>query len=124
MDKSENYRSAVIGFYDAMSNRDFEKLAFFLQEDAVFDFPGAKICTEKKRVLLLLTMLTRKYTVLNFSVSDCIVENETAIAIWTNSGKSTSGEDYSNSGVTVFRFCDDKINFISDYFKDTSFNVV
>jgi ketosteroid isomerase-like protein len=121
MTKADNYRQIVISFYDAMSNRDFEKLASFLQDDAVFEFPGAKICTEKKRVMLLLTMLTRKYTVLNFRVSDCIVENEFAIAIWTNSGQSASGEDYSNSGVTVFRFCDDKIVFISDYFKDTSF---
>ncbi|MDD3722867.1 MAG: nuclear transport factor 2 family protein [Lutibacter sp.] len=115
------YKSIIISFYDAMSNRDFEKLASFLQEDAVFEFPGAKICIGEKRVLLLLTMLTRKYTVLNFSVSECIVEDESVCAIWTNSGISTAGEDYSNSGVTVFRFRDDKIIFLSDYFKDTSF---
>ncbi len=92
-----------------------------MAENVAFDFPGAGRIEGSKRVILFLKALLRKYRVLTFIVSDVIIDGDKACAVWTNSGEHIDGKPYSNSGVTLIRFNDDKIVFLSDYFKDTSF---
>ena len=65
--------------------------------------------------------LMRKYAELTFTIKEVIVERDKSCCVWTNKGQTTEGEDYANSGMTLFYFEDNKITFISDYFKDTSF---
>ena len=115
------YKNLAQGVYDALNNRDFTEMQTNITENLVFDFPGAGRIEGAKRVVLFLHALLRKYETLNFSVSDIFVEGEKACAIWTNKGQHKDGKPYSNSGVTIFHFTNEKISLMSDYFKDTSF---
>lgn len=120
MANNNQYNQLSIVF-NAMNTRNFSKLENELTEDAVFDFPGSKNAEGKRRVIIMLNALLRKFPKLEFNVYDIIVENNKACAVWTNKGENINGEPYFNSGVTIFHFRNNKINFISDYFKDTSF---
>ncbi len=115
------YHHLTNGVFNAMNSRDFTELEKNVAENVAFDFPGAGRIEGSKRVILFLKALLRKYRVLTFIVSDVIIDGDKACAVWTNSGEHIDGKPYSNSGVTLIRFNDDKIVFLSDYFKDTSF---
>ena len=86
-----------------------------------FDFPGPGRIEGRKRVLIFLKALMRKYSSLTFKISDIIIEGNRSCAVWTNEGISVEGKPYKNSGITLIHFEDGKISFLSDYFKDTSF---
>ncbi|MFC2137102.1 nuclear transport factor 2 family protein [Bacteroidota bacterium] len=115
------YKALTRKVFEAMNSRDFSDFENILTENAAFDFPGAKKADGKRRVVIMLNALLRKFPKLEFSVSEIIVEDNKACAVWTNEGENTNGEPYANSGVTILHFEDEKICFISDYFKDTSF---
>jgi len=106
---------------EAMNKRELSLLDEYLCENAVFDFPGPGIIKGKKRILIFLKVLFRKYPQLEFKIEDTIVEEKRACVIWSNKGKSSKGESYANRGITLVHFKDGKITYISDYFKDTSF---
>jgi len=120
MDKTDIV-NAVKLLYNCFNNRDFGRVEPYISEKVIFNFPGAGDISGKRRTLLFLKTLLRRYPQLEFSVSKTIVENNRAVAVWTNNGKDTEGNDYANSGLTLFHFEEEKIVFISDYFKDTSF---
>jgi len=115
------YKDLAKGIFDAMNKRDFSEIQNSISENLIFDFPGAGRIDGAKRVVLFLTALLRKYSVLQFNVSEVFVEGDRACAIWTNQGESKDGKPYANKGVTIFQFTDNKIGSMSDYFKDTSF---
>ncbi|PLW92237.1 MAG: hypothetical protein C0592_11685 [Marinilabiliales bacterium] len=118
---SEMYKEKTMAFFEAMNAKNFDTVKDDMHEDISFDFPGTKLLEGQRRVLLFLTALTRKYNDLTFTVSEIIVENNVVFAVWTNKGTAADGSEYKNSGVTLIRFRGDKIEFLSDYFKDTSF---
>lgn len=124
MTSSVNYKKMAQGVFDAMNKRDFSEMQKNITESLVFDFPGAGKIEGAKRVVLFLTALLRKYSVLQFNVSEVFVEGERACAIWTNKGESKDGKSYANSGVTIFQFYNGKVSSMSDYFKDTSFTIL
>jgi steroid delta-isomerase-like uncharacterized protein len=107
--------------FEAMNSRDFNTLEAFVTEDVSFDFPGAGTIEGKRRVILFMKALLRKYPRLEFTVSDVVTSEGRAVAVWTNIGERSDGAAYHNSGVTLFHFENGMIRFISDYFKDTSF---
>lgn len=121
MTNSISYKHLAQGVFDAMNKRDFSDMQMNISEDLVFDFPGAGRIAGAKRVILFLNALLRKYSTLTFSVSEIFIDGERACAIWANQGEYKDGKSYSNSGVTIFHFSGEKISFMSDYFKDTSF---
>jgi ketosteroid isomerase-like protein len=104
-----------------MNSREFDAFEKVITEDVAFDFPGAGRTEGARRTLLLLKTLLRKYPELTLTVKEIIVQEDRACAIWVNEGRDSKGSPYSNSGVTLFHFSDDKVSFISDYFKDNSF---
>jgi len=104
-----------------MNQQDFNELSSLVTPEVAIDFPGAGRVEGKRRTLLLLKSILRKYDDLTFSVLEILTEGERACAVWTNEGHSATGEAYRNSGITLLHFKDEKISFISDYFKDTSF---
>jgi ketosteroid isomerase-like protein len=114
-------RTCASGIFSAMNSRDLTGLELHLADEAVFDFPGAGCITGKKKILLFLKVLFRKYPRLRFTVEDILLEGDRACAVWSNEGKDSHGTPYKNRGVTVVRIAQGKIIFISDYFKDTSF---
>ena len=107
--------------FEALNTTNFEKLEPLLDDNIVFEFPGTPRIEGKKRMMIMMKTLLRKFPVLTFDVYDMIIEDDKACAIWTNKGESNKGEPYENQGVTVHRFANNKITYISDYFKDTSF---
>ena len=111
----------ITALFKAMNTRDFSILENQVTEDVAFDFPGAGRIEGAKRMFIFLKALLRKYKVLTFTVKEILTDNDAACAIWTNKGEHIEGHDYANSGVTLFHFEGDKISFLSDYFKDTSF---
>ena len=107
--------------FDAFNTRDVSKLEEYLDDDAVFDFPGKELLRGLKRMVLFFNILFRKYPRLIFTVEDSVVEGDKACAIWSNEGEDKDRNPYTNRGVTFVRARKGKIVFISDYFKDTSF---
>lgn len=121
MEQISSRQSIARSIFNAMNTRDFSEFETYVTEDVVFDFPGAGRITGIKRVLIFLKALLRKYPELTFNVSEIIIESQKACAVWTNEGEDTDGNPYANSGITLLYFSGNKLTFISDYFKDTSF---
>jgi ketosteroid isomerase-like protein len=107
--------------FEAMNSREFNAFEKVITDDVAFDFPGVDRTEGARRTLLLLKTLLRKFPQLTFTIYDIIVQSDRACAVWANEGADTLGNPYSNKGITLFHFESDKISFISDYFKDTSF---
>jgi len=107
--------------FSSLNTRDLSDLQMYLADNAQLDFPGAGCMKGKKRVLLFFKVLFRKYSYLEFTVDDVIVEGDRACVVWHNVGDDSKGNPYKNSGITLVNMSEEKILFISDYFKDTSF---
>jgi ketosteroid isomerase-like protein len=108
-------------FFDAMNARDFADLESRIAPGIQFDFPGAGAIDGSRRMLVFLKLLFRKYERLVFTVEEVLADEERAFVVWTNEGQTADGAAYRNRGVTFMRFSGDRIVFMSDYFKDTSF---
>ena len=112
---------APIAIFDAMNTKNMALLEPYLNEDVRFDFPGTAQVVGKKRVLIFLKVLLRKYPDIVFQIHDVITDNDKACIFWTNSARLETSQPYLNSGLTLVHCVDNRITFISDYFKDTSF---
>jgi len=121
MDNNIDYKGIAVSIFEAMNTGEFSKFQQNAQEDISFDFPGTDRIEGAKRVILFFKVLLRKYKNLTFTVNEVIVGSEKACVVWTNKGEYSNGNLYENSGITLFHFSGDKISYISDYFKDTSF---
>ncbi len=121
MERIFSIQDTARSLFKAMNTRGFQEFENLVSEDVVFDFPGAGRIAGIKRVLVFLKALLRKYPKLTFTVSEIITDNQKACAVWTNKGEDADGNPYSNSGLTLLYFSGNKLTFISDYFKDTSF---
>lgn len=121
MNKKELYKKIAVSVFEAMNTSDFSVYEDNADEDLSFDFPGVDTVIGVKRVILFFKVLLRKYNNLTFTVKEVIVEDQKACVVWTNKGEEKSGGVYENSGITLFYFNNDKVTYISDYFKNTSF---
>jgi ketosteroid isomerase-like protein len=119
--EKDQYKQLAQLVFTCFNNRDFGPVQNSLAENVVLNFPGVGDISGKRRTILFFKTLLRKYPELTFTVSEIMMENKRAVAVWSNQGKSSDGKGYSNSGITLFHFEEEKIVFISDYFKDTSF---
>jgi ketosteroid isomerase-like protein len=123
MERREFLEDLAKRVFACMNKKDFESLKPVLSDSIVFDFPGLQPVEGPRKVLVFLNALMRKYKGLTFKISDIIIDEKEnkACVVWTNFGEHLSGGDYQNSGITLIEFREDKIDFLSDYFKDTSF---
>lgn len=121
MNDKIDYKGIAVSVFDAMNTSEFSTFENNAADNLSFDFPGADRVDGVKRVILFFKVLLRKYNKLTFTVTDVIVGEQKACVVWTNQGEYKDGRDYKNSGITLFHFVDDKVSYISDYFKDTSF---
>lgn len=108
--------------FESINKRDFIKFESIVNEDIIFDFPGVDQMKGIKKVILFFNILFRKYKALHFEIIDIIVDEDKTCVKWNNKGEEKDGTLYSNSGLTWFYFKNGKVSFMSDYFKDTSFN--
>lgn len=116
-----DYKGIAVSVFDAMNTSEFTVFEKNADENIQFDFPGADRIRGVKRVVLFFKVLLRKYKNLSFDVNDVIIGDKKACVVWTNRGEYMDGKLYINSGITLFHFNKNKVSFISDYFKDTSF---
>ncbi len=107
--------------FEAMNGKDLSVLEPYLADEVQFDFPGTAVVAGKKRVLVFLRALLRKYPDLEFAVHDVIASSGKTCIVWANSARLDSDQPYRNSGVTIVHCENSLITYISDYFKDTSF---
>ena len=106
---------------DSMTNRDFSAVEPYMSDDLRLNFPGAGTLEGKRRVLVFLNAMLRKYPGLVFKVTDVFSTDTRSCIVWINSGEDINGQAYENSGTTVIHYNKGKFVYLSDYFKDTSF---
>ncbi len=106
-------------FFEVFNKRDMGGMADLLDEDAELYFPKTQPLIGKERILKFLNILFRQYPELTFDIQRTVCEGSKAAVHWTNKGRSRKNEPYRNEGATILEIADDKITFISDFFKDT-----
>ena len=109
----------VTQFFDIINKRDLEVLEDLLDDKAEFYFPKTQPLIGKKRILRFFKILYRRYPELAFQIKRTIVQGKAAAVHWSNQGVKKGGELYANEGMTLLEMKNQKIIFISDFFKDT-----
>ena len=124
MTEDIDYKKIAVSIFDAMNTNEFSVFKQNAADDISFDFPGTNRIEGVKRVILFFKVLLRKYKKLKFFVNEVIIGDEKVCVVWTNQGIYQDGTNYENRGISLFHFKGDKVIFISDYFKDTSFTII
>ena len=106
-------------FFEVFNNRDLDGMGGLLHSNASFYFPKTQPLLGKDRILKFLKILFRQYPELSFKVERVIRQGNHAAVHWTNRGINRRKELYENEGVTILEMENEKIKFISDFFKDT-----
>ena len=106
-------------FFDVFNHRNMEKMSGVLTVNAELHFPKTQPLIGEKRIFKFLNILFRQYPALAFNIQRVILQGEWAAVHWTNQGMNRRKQPYQNEGVTLLELQNDKINFISDFFKDT-----
>jgi ketosteroid isomerase-like protein len=109
----------IIDFFTWFSGRDLNRLADLLSEQARLFFPKAQPIQGKDRILKFLGILFRQYPELTFQIQRMVIQENQAAVHWQNRGTTRKGEPYENEGVTWMQFRDGRIDYLSDFFKDT-----
>jgi ketosteroid isomerase-like protein len=111
--------SFVREFFEILNQRNLDKMENLFNPEAQFYFPKTQPLIGKKRILKFFSILFRLYPQLRFDIQRIIIQGNRAAIHWTNQGKTKRDVPYENEGVTIMELMDGKINFISDFFKDT-----
>ena len=106
-------------FFEVINSRNLKKMAELLDDDCEFYFPKTQPLIGKDRILRFFNILFRQYPELRFEVRRMILQGSNAAIHWTNQGHNRRRESYENEGVTIFEMADEKISFMSDFFKST-----
>ena len=112
---------AIIHLFEIINRRDLDRFNDLLTEEAEFYFPKTQPLLGRDRIIRFFKILFRQYPQLTFEVQGEITQGQKAAVHWTNRGIHKSGEPYENEGVTILELDGDRIRYISDFFKDTSF---
>jgi len=112
---------AIIDLFEIINRRDLVRFKDLLTEEAEFYFPKTQPLLGRDRITRFFKILFRQYPKLAFEVQGEIIQGQRAAVHWTNQGVHKSGKPYENEGVTILELEGDKIRYISDFFKDTSF---
>ena len=106
-------------FFKLINSRDLEKMKDFLHPNAKFYFPKAKPLIGRDRILLFFKILFHQYPELTFEIQRVIRNGDKVAVHWTNHGTNRNKGSYENEGVTILEMKNNKITFMSDFFKDT-----
>ena len=109
----------ILKFFEVLNERDLEEADNLLDYQTEFFFPKIEPMIGKDRILKFLNIFFRQYPELIFTVVRVIHQGDQAAVHWTNRGINRRKELYENEGVTILETKEDKIVFISDFFKDT-----
>ena len=105
--------------FTAWSAGDVTPFVDRLTDDCVLVFPGSVFGGRHegaRRIRVFLKQNQRLFDGgLVFTVHWAAVIGDRAIAQWTNAGRTKTGVDYTNRGVTLFTFTDGRISKIEDH---------
>jgi ketosteroid isomerase-like protein len=96
---------------------DLEHLGRIFSDDVSLNYPGLRPMVGKRMSLTFLRRLFSQFAYLHFTQTDIIVDENRACIVWENKGCRNNGNPYNNKGVTLVEAADNKIYFLSDYFK-------
>lgn len=109
----------IRAWYAALSAGDVRPLVDRLTDDCVLEFPGSVFGATvegRRKIKVFLRQNQRLFeNGLVFTVQWAEVMGDKAVAQWTNAGRTKSGVEYANRGVTVFTLKDGRITRIEDY---------
>ena len=90
-----------------------------LTDDCVLEFPGSVFGATvegPRKIKVFLRQNQRLFEGgLAFTIHWAAVMGDKAVAQWTNAGRTKTGTDYANRGVTVFTLDGERITRIEDY---------
>lgn len=113
------HTQAASYFFEIVNRRSVDQMGLHLKENAQLHFPKSQPLTGTTRIVKFFQILFRRYPELSFDIQRVICQGNWAAVHWKNHGITRKNEPYANEGMTLFEFEDDKIVFISDFFKDT-----
>ena len=80
MNEDSHHKKLAIELFQAMNTGNFSQFQDQLSEEVTFDFPGVEMLEGKKKVLLFLRVLLRKYKELKFTVTDIVEADNKLVA--------------------------------------------
>lgn len=110
---------SIVLFFDHMNNRNGKKMADMISDETIFYFPKAKPIQGKDKIIRFFKILWYQYPELVITIQRIVIQGNTAVTHWSNKGRSRKNEHYENEGVTIMEINNDKITYISDFFKNT-----
>ena len=113
--------TTISSFFNFVNARDLSELESLLTEDSEFYFPKTKPLLGKDRIIRFFKILFHRFPQLEFQIQRTIIQEAKAAVHWSNRGRNRQKEPYENEGVTIFEIEKGRINFISDFFKNTDF---
>lgn len=109
----------IRGWFEALSQGDVGPLVAALADDCVLEFPGSVFGgthAGARRIKVFLRQNQRLFEDgLTFTVTHVAMSGDRAFAQWTNAGRTKTGVDYRNRGVTLFYFANGEVVRIEDY---------
>ena len=95
-------------FFQAVNERDLDRVAEMVAEDVTFEFPGSRFGGRfegRRRLLVFLKQNQRLFeNGLRFDVHAVFAGPDRGAVQWTNAGTTRAGQAYENRGVTVFQW--------------------
>jgi len=106
-------------FFHFVNTRNLGRLEELLSDTAEFYFPKTRPLLGKKHIIRFFKILFRQYPELKFQVLRKVVQGDISAIHWVNHGSNKKGDPYSNEGVTLLEMEENRIRWISDFFKNT-----
>ncbi|MDQ3002054.1 MAG: nuclear transport factor 2 family protein [Fibrobacterota bacterium] len=109
-------------FIEDLNSRNPEKLLHWFVEDAQLWIPPAPLVQGPKRIGLLLKLIFRRYSDIQWDIVELYQASEMIILVEMKSfGTFTSGKKYENNLISLIKYNPSgKIFYISDFFKNTA----
>lgn len=109
-------------FIRDLNTRNLESLMNWFLEDAQLWIPPAPIVGGSKRIQLLLKLIFRRYSDIQWEILELYQASDQVILVEMRSvGTFTSGKIYENNLISLIKYNEaGKIFYISDFFKNTA----
>jgi ketosteroid isomerase-like protein len=109
----------LIGYFDAFSEGDFDRMAQYYHDDIILTFPGKVMGGRYRGKQTLLEMFRNVQEMFNgtlrFKCTWATVVGNRGIVQWFTQGFPKQGGHYKNRGVVIWTFAGDKIIDFQDY---------
>jgi hypothetical protein len=109
----------LIGYFDAFSDSDFERMASYYHDDISLTFPGkvlGGVTHGKENIVNMFKAVQQMFRgSLKFHCTWAVAIGDKAVVQWFTSGYPQQGGFYKNRGAVIWTFKDGKIIDFQDY---------